>query len=106
MIAISLLTLGALILLATLTILCVTTSRQLGLQPAVVDPFGQVIPSDFGHDTLPNSAAEQVTLAEPWHSVELERLCDVEEVLDVLEANHARGELVIAGNNRFTVRWR
>jgi hypothetical protein len=42
-----------------------------------------------------------------WKLVTLCRLCDVEELLDCLEANHvAEREVHTFGNNTFAVRWR
>jgi hypothetical protein len=105
MITISLLSLGLVILLASVTVLSVIATRHPALMPATVNPFGPSIGVDAA-DTLNVGSHAETTLAGDRQAAELNRLSDVEELLDTLEATHHRAELEIAGNDRFTVRWR
>lgn len=107
MIALSMLSLGVLILLAAMTAFSVVAMQHSSLQPATVNPFGPVLGHDTTSETLTNSVSCENTLNGDWHSVELHRLCDVEDMLDNLEACHAaKTELEFTANDRFTVRWR
>jgi hypothetical protein len=105
MITLSMLSLGVVILLAAITVLSVVATQHPALQPATVDPFGPSIGLDAS-ETLPTAMHSEGTLTGDWHTLELNRLSDVEDLMDTLEACHARAEVEIAGNERFTVRWR
>ena len=104
MMTLTFITIGMAILMATVTVLNVAATRP-SLQPATVNPFGPSL-NDFCADTMPVGSYAEITLTGDWQSVELNRRCDAEALLDTLEANHHRGELEIVGNDCFTVRWR
>lgn len=107
MITLSILTLALAVMLATIAVLNVVASREAELAPALVDPFMVPHPRDVSADTLPIGCQGQQTLAGEWHETKLARLCDVEDLLDELEAcNVKRKELEILGTNVFLVRWR
>ena len=105
MITLSMLSLGVVILLAAITVLSVVATQHPALQPASVNPFGPSIGLE-NSDTLPTSLRGENTLAGDWHTIELNRLSDVEDLLDTLETCHAQAELEITSNDQFTVRWR
>jgi hypothetical protein len=88
------------------TVLCVVAVRPDELLPSTVDPYATPLPTDPATDTLPNEKCE-VTLNGDWQKVELNRLCDVEDFLDALEARGVQHrEMSIVGNDKFVVRWR
>lgn len=87
-------------------VLMVATRRP-DLLPGTVSPFApSANPAD---DTLAEQAmvATVLTDSTDWKLVTLNRLCDVEELLDCLEAgNVAQREVHTFGNNTFAVRWK
>lgn len=82
-------------------------ARQPVLLPGTVHPFA---PSAYpSQDTMTEEAMAPTVLRDTadWKLVTLCRLCDVEELLDCLEANHVtEREVHTFGNNTFAVRWR
>ena len=107
MITLTMLSLGVMILIAAMTAFSVVATQHPSLQPATVNPFGPVFGHDTSSETLPNSLSCENTLNGDWQTLELNRLCDVEDLLDSLEACHAsKTELELTSNDRFTVRWR
>lgn len=76
-------------------------------QPAVAGPFapGSADPSA---DTLTGQAHTNTVFADSdWQSATLDRLCDVEDLLDYLEANRVTDrEFHALGDNTFCVRWK
>jgi hypothetical protein len=88
------------------TVLCVVAVGPAEQLPSTVDPYATPLPSDPAADTLPTGHCE-VTLNGDWQTVELNRLCDVEEFLDALEVQGIQHrEMSIVGNDKFVVRWR
>jgi hypothetical protein len=104
-ITLSMLSLGLALLLAAITVMNMVASHQPILQPAGGGTFG-FDPTAFSpSDTMTHNYADN-TLSE-WHTADLHRLCDVESLLDTLEASHAaKTEVHFAGNDHFIVRWR
>jgi hypothetical protein len=103
---------GVMTVLATSALLCgilymlaVRTAPQ--LRPATVFPFapGSANPAD---DTLDAQAHTPTVLADDgWKVATLHRLCDVEDLLDSLEAHGiAEREVQTMGNAEFRVRWK
>lgn len=93
-------------LLASGAALLVAT-RQSALLPDTVNPF--TWPAGPAQDTLTEEALVPTVLRDTgdWKLVTLCRLCDVEELLDCLEANAVtEREVHTFGNNTFAVRWR
>ena len=85
----------------------VVATRHPSLLPGTVHPFAPS--SDPAADTISSEVMESTVLTETgdWKLVTLNRLCDVEELLDCLEAsNVAEREVHTFGNNTFAVRWR
>ena len=82
-------------------------NRQPALLPDTVHPFAR--PTAPSQDTLAEDALVPTVLRDTgdWKLVTLCRLCDVEELLDCLEANAvAEREVHTFGNDTFAVRWR
>ena len=77
------------------------------LRPATVFPFapGSTDPSA---DTLSNQACIETVFADTgWHALTLNRLSEVEDLLDSLEAHSVQErEVKTLGGNSFSVRWR
>ena len=77
------------------------------LRPATVFPFapGNADPSA---DTLSNQACIETVFADTgWHALTLNRLSEVEDLLDSLEAHSVQErEVKTLGGNSFSVRWR
>jgi hypothetical protein len=73
-------------------------------KPGTVYPFAPVKPS--AADTIA-SAVDTVFADEGWSIVTLSRLCEVEDLLDSLEAHGVcEREVRMMGNNNFRVRWK
>jgi hypothetical protein len=76
------------------------------LQPATVYPFAPGS-SDPSADTLCGQAAPTVLVDDGWTVATLNRLCDVEDLLDSLEAHGiTEREMETVGNAQFLVRWK
>lgn len=108
MITLSILSLSIVILLAAITIFSVVVTQSPALVPA---SSGTVIGFDFhgrtAADTLELTGHAETTLNGDWNIVNLNRLCDVECLLDSLEASQVNNtEVDFVSNNRFIVRWR
>lgn len=88
-------------------VLMITVVRRAELLPGTAYPFApSANPAD---DTLAEQAMVPTVLrdAGDWKLVTLCRLCDVEELLDCLEANNvSEREVHTFGNDTFAVRWR
>lgn len=93
------------LLCGLLYVLTVRTAPQ--LRPATVFPFAPGS-SDPSADTLVGEANTQTVLADDgWQMATLNRLCDVEDLLDSLEAHGiAEREVQTMGNAEFLVRWK
>ena len=91
-----------------LALLAATVAATAGVvmtqpKPGTVYPFAPATPS--AADTL--VAADTVFADEGWSVVTLSRLCDVEDLLDSLEAHQVcEREVRVMGNDRFRVRWK
>lgn len=106
MISFTLLAATAVVTLALFTVLCVVAVRPAELQPVGADPYATPPPADSATDTMAGPSSE-ATLVGDWNEIELTRLCDVEDLLDSLEARNVRQqELKVVGNEKFVVRWR
>lgn len=92
--------------LAAVTMLCMVATRESGLVPATVNPFGDVRFSPSAADTLPNGAYEATTLAGDWQSAEFQTLHQVEDMLDWLENHDVRHTELQPVGGKFVVRWR
>jgi hypothetical protein len=82
-------------------------TRHPALLPGTVQPFAPS--ADPANDTLAEQAMTSTVLSDAgnWKVVTLSRLCDVEELLDCLEASGtAEREVHTFGNSTFAVRWR
>ena len=89
--------------------LAVIVTRPTLFQATVAHPFDAVGTSDPAADTLSSEAILQTTfgLNTGWKLVTLNRLSDVEDLLDSLESSHiAEREVHTLGNSSFAVRWR
>ncbi len=87
-------------------VLMVATRRP-ALSPGTVHPFAPS--ADPSADTMTGQVMVPTVMTEPgdWKLVTLSRLCDVEDLLDCLEANKvAEREVHTFGNSTFAVRWR
>jgi hypothetical protein len=93
------------LLCGLLYVLVVRTAPQ--LRPATVFPFAPGS-SDPSADTLVGEAQTPTVLADAgWRVATLHRLCDVEDLLDSLEAHGvAEREVETVGNAEFLVRWK
>jgi hypothetical protein len=106
MISFTLLAATTAVSLGVLTVLCVVAVRPVELQPGTVGPFEAPDLADPAADTMAGGRSE-ATLAGDWHEVTLNKLSDVENLLDSLEAQSvAHREMSIVGNDKFLVRWR
>jgi hypothetical protein len=89
--------------LVAAAILCVVAIRPAELEGVAVLPFGT---PDLANDTMVDGRSE-ATLAGDWQEIELNRLSDVQDFLDSLEAcNVQHREMAVLDNDRFVVRWR
>jgi hypothetical protein len=92
-----------------LALLAVTAAATAGVvmtlqKPGTVYPFAPVKPS--AADTLA-ADAETVFADDGWSVVTLNRLSDVEDLLDSLEAHQVvEREVRVMGNSSFRVRWK
>ena len=91
-----------------LALLAVTAAATAGVvmiqKPGTVYPVAPVKPS--AADTLA-ADAETVFVDNGWSVVTLSRLCDVEDLLDSLEAHQVcEREVRVMGNSNFRVRWK
>lgn len=77
-------------------------------QPKPAGPFDVNSRPDFGADTMVDQSNVETVFAETgWKNTTLNRLCDVEDLLDCLEASgFAEREVESRGNANFAVRWR
>lgn len=77
------------------------------LAPAAIGPFAPGT-SDPTADTMTSQAHMNTVFTDGgWNSVTLNRLCDVEDFLDQLEAhNVAEREMVTLNDTAFAVRWK
>ena len=81
-----------------------TAGVVMSKKPGTVYPFAPTKPS--AADTVA-ACADTVFADEGWSVVTLNRLSDVEDLLDSLEAHHvAEREVRVMGNNSFRVRWK
>ena len=81
-----------------------TAGVVMSKKPGTVYPFAPTKPS--AADTVAVSA-DTVFADEGWSVVTLNRLSDVEDLLDSLEAHHvAEREVRVMGNSNFRVRWK
>ena len=90
-------------------IFAVVATRPNLFQPAVASPFDAVGSADPSSDTMSCEAVAQTVFAQSagWKLVTLNRLCDVEDLLDCLESSRiAEREVHTLGNSSFAVRWR
>ncbi len=90
-----------------LALLAATAAATAGVvmtqKPGTVYPFAPVKPT--AADTL--VAADTVFADDGWSVVTLNRLCDVEDLLDSLEAHQVcEREVRVVGNSSFRVRWK
>jgi hypothetical protein len=71
-------------------------------------PFDATPIPDVGMDTMLNQSNIETVFADTgWKNTTLKRLCDVEDLLDCLEASgYAEREVETRGNASFAVRWR
>ncbi|CAN5320357.1 hypothetical protein BH11PLA2_BH11PLA2_00510 [soil metagenome] len=107
MISLSLLSVGVAILIAAVAIMSMIATQDPRLIPATVNPFGANFGFDPSSDTLAHGHHAEQTMNGDWKSVELNSLFRVEELLDALEASNAtKTEVELAGEDKFTVRWR
>jgi len=106
MIGLSLLAVTVAVTLVGLAVLCVVATRpSVAMQPAS-GSFGLAGLTDPATDTMTGFAPD-ATLNGDWHEVELNRLSDVEDLLDALEVRNVRQrEMAVVGNDKFVVRWR
>jgi hypothetical protein len=92
---------------ATVCVLLHAVTVRPALQPAVAGPFapGSLDPAA---DTLTSQAQVSTVFADPeWQTATLDRLCDVETLLDYLEAHAVSDrEFHVLGNSSFCVRWK
>lgn len=73
-------------------------------KPGTVYPFAPVTPSSA--DTIA-AGVDTVFADDGWSVVTLDRLSDVEDLLDSLEAHQVcEREVRVIGNNSFRVRWK
>ena len=92
-----------------LALLAATAAATAGVvmtqpKPGTVYPFAPVKPS--AADTLA-AAADTVFADDGWSVVTLNRLSDVEDLLDSLEAHRVgEREVRVMGNSSFRVRWK
>lgn len=92
--------------LTATTILCVVATRESGLMPATVNPFGpDDLPASCA-DTLPDATYATATLAGDWQSTEVQTIRQAEDVLDWLENHHVRHTELQSTGGKFVVRWR
>ncbi len=91
-----------------LAILCIVATNDPTLIPATVNPFGGISHfSDPSAVTMPSSHSHESTMLGDWQTVELNRLSEVEDLLDSLENSSVRHrEFQVLNNNTFVVRWR
>lgn len=77
------------------------------LAPAPAGPFSPGT-SDPAADTMTSQTQMNTVFADGgWQSVTLNRLCDVEDLLDQLEAhNVTEREMVTLSDTAFAVRWK
>lgn len=92
--------------LAALAVLGMVATRESGLMPATVNPFGDVRFSPSAADTLPDGSYEATTLAGDWQTAELDNLHQVEDMLDWLENHDVRHTELQNIDDKFVVRWR
>ena len=71
-------------------------------------PFITLPEPDVGEETMVNQSNVETVFADTgWKRTTLNRLCDVEDLLDCLEASgFAEREVETRGNCSFAVRWR
>jgi hypothetical protein len=83
-----------------------TRSRFFKSQP--VGPFELAPDRDRSSDTLVDQANVDTVFADTgWKNTTVNRLCDVEDLLDSLESHgFAEREVETFGNCKFQVRWR
>jgi hypothetical protein len=76
----------------------------------VLAPVGPFAPgtADPSADTMAGQAEVNTVFSDDgWKSITLSRLCDVEDLLDQLEAHHVtEREMLTLGNASFCVRWK
>ncbi len=86
--------------------LCGTAGAVMILQKTgSVSPFAPVKRS--AADTLVADSETAFTDADGWSVVTLNRLCDVEDLLDSLEAHRvSEREVRVVGDSSFRVRWK
>lgn len=92
--------------LAALAVLGMVATRESGLAPATVNPFGDTRFSPSAADTLPNGTYEATTLAGDWQTAELKSLHQVEDMLDWLENHDVSHTELQSFDGKFVVRWR
>jgi hypothetical protein len=96
--AVLLLSLAAAVTVAAVGVVAMSNKQ------GTVYPFAPAKPTIA--DTL-TSDAETVFVDDGWSVATLTRLCDVEDLLDCLEAqNFAQREVRVLGNDCFRVRWK
>ena len=82
--------------------------RQVAVDEITVNPFSPETPATSA-DTITDQAVLETQFTDSgWQYVKLNKLCDVEEFLDGLECcgEVTESEMIVNGNNSFTVRWR